>query len=66
MIDTNKRLVLSIPEAAAELGVSKTLAYSLARQGKLPGALRIGQRRLVVSRFQLEAYLRGEAKNDNN
>jgi len=59
MIDTNKRLVLSIPEAAAALGISKNLAYELARQGKLPGCLKIGQRRLVVSKSQLEAYLRG-------
>jgi len=63
MVDSQK-LTLSIPEAAAVLGISKNLAYELARQRKLPGCLKIGQRRLVVSRFQLEAYLRGEAKND--
>ena len=59
----NAGLTLSIPEAARELKISKTLAYSLARKGKLPGVLRIGERRLIVSRFQLEAYLRGEANN---
>jgi len=64
MVDSNQRLTLSIPEAAAELGISKTLAYSLARQGKLPGCLKVSRKRLIVSRFQLEAYLRGEAKND--
>ena len=63
MVDTNQRLALSIPEAAAELGISKTLAYSLAREGKLPGCLKVSRRRLVVSRYQLEAYLRGEDKN---
>ena len=62
-MDSNQKLVLSIPEAAAALGISKTLAYSLARQGKLPGCLKVSRRRLIVSRFQLEAYLRGEAKN---
>ena len=60
----NTGLTLSIPEAARELNISKNLAYSLARKGKLPGVLRIGERRLIVSRFQLEAYLRGEAKNE--
>lgn len=60
MVDNNRRLTLSIPEAAAELGISKTLAYSLARQGKLPGCLKVSQRRLIVSRYQLETYLRGE------
>jgi excisionase family DNA binding protein len=65
MIDNNQKLTFSIPEAAAELGISKTLAYSLARQGKLPGCLKIGQRRLIVSRFQLEAYLRNGDKETN-
>ena len=61
----NEKLVLSIPEAATALGISKNLAYGLARKGDLPGCFKIGQRRLVVSRFQLEAYLRGEANNGN-
>lgn len=65
MVDGTQKLTLSIPEAAAELGISKTLAYSLARQGKLPGCLKIGQRRLIVSRFQLEAYLRNGDKETN-
>lgn len=65
MVDSNEKLVLSVPEAAAALGISKTLAYSLARQGKLPGCLKISQRRLVVSRFQLESYLRNGAKETN-
>jgi len=66
MADSNQGLTLTIPEAAAELKISKTLAYSLARQGKLPGCLKVSQRRLVVSRYLLEAYLRGEAKNGAN
>jgi len=59
MLDS-KRLTLSIPEAAAELHISMSLAYLLARQGKLPGCLKVSQRRLVVSRFLLEKYLSGE------
>jgi len=66
MVDNNQRLTLSVPEAAAELKISKSLAYSLARQGRLPGCLRVSQRRLVVSRYLLEAYLRGEAKSGAN
>lgn len=66
MVDNNPKLTFSLPEAAAALGISKTLAYSLARQGKLPGCLKVSQRRLVVSRYQLEAYLRGETKNGDN
>jgi excisionase family DNA binding protein len=63
MVDSQK-LTLTIPEAAAELHISKTLAYELARRGELPGCIKVSRRRLIVSRFQLEAYLRGEAKND--
>ncbi len=57
-----QRLTLSIPEAAAELGISKTLAYSLARKGKLPGVLKVSTRRLVISRFLLEKYLGREGR----
>jgi excisionase family DNA binding protein len=60
----NKRLTLSIAEAATELGISKSMAYDLARRRRLPGAIRIGHRRIVVSRFQLERYLQTEGKND--
>jgi len=63
MVDNSQRLTLSIPEAATELGISKTLAYELARRGKLPGCIKVSRRRLIVSRFQLESYLRGEGKN---
>ena len=63
MVDSNQKLALSIPEAALALGISKNLAYELARRGQLPGAIRLGQKRILVSRFQLEAYLRGK---DNN
>ena len=51
----NKRLCLSVPEAAKMLGISRGLAYGLARSGKLP-ALRFG-RRLLISRAALERML---------
>lgn len=60
----NQKLTLSIPEAAAELHISKTLAYALARQNRLPGCIKVSQRRLIVSRFLLEKYLGREGKND--
>lgn len=40
------RLTLTVEEAAARLGISRTLAYELVRQGKIP-SLRLGRRRLV-------------------
>ena len=49
---------IKVDEAARILGIGRQTAYELARQDKLPGALRLG-RRIVVSRVQLEAFLQG-------
>jgi excisionase family DNA binding protein len=51
--------VISVPEAAAMLGISRDLAYDLARRGELPGALHLG-RRWVVSKPRLLTYLGAE------
>jgi len=53
----NKKLTLSVSEAAEMLGISRNLGYLLARQGKLPGVLKLGQKRMVVSRKAIEALL---------
>jgi len=50
------RAVLTVGEAAAVLGISRGLAYELARSGELP-VIRLG-RRLVVPRAALEDRLR--------
>ena len=56
-----ERLTWNIQEAAHALGVSRGLAYEMARTGQLP-VLRLG-RRMVVPRAQLEAMLeRGAAR----
>ena len=52
---------VKVAEAANILGIGRQTAYQLAREGKLPGALRLG-RRIVVSRKALEAFL--EAKQE--
>ena len=49
------RLVVGVTEAAELLGISRRLAYELARAGGLP-ALRVG-RRLVVPRAALLTLL---------
>ena len=49
------RLTLSVGEAAHLLGISRGLAYELARSGRLP-ALRFG-RRLLIPRAALERML---------
>lgn len=50
--------VASVPEAANLLGISKDLAYDLARRGELPGAFQLG-RRWRVSLVKLRAAVHG-------
>ena len=55
------KLTLSVPEAARVLGIGRNTAYTLAREGKLPGVIDLG-RRLVVSRAALEKVLGTQLK----
>ena len=50
--------VVSVPEAARLLGISKDLAYDLARRGELPGAFQLG-RRWRVSLVRLRTAVHG-------
>jgi len=57
------RSTLTVEEAAARLGISRTLAYELARAGRLPvSVLRLG-RRVVVSRMALDRVLAADVIN---
>lgn len=53
-----ERLVVSVPEAAAMLGISARLAYDLVARGELP-ALRLGGRIVILLR-PLERMLDGD------
>ena len=61
-MQTDGRLTYTIKEAAAKLGISRNLAYDLARRGELPGIIKLGNKRLVVSKFKLDNLLKGEAR----
>ena len=50
-------LAMSIAEAASQAGVSAAVLYSLANQGQLPGARRLGKR-IVIHRATFEAWLK--------
>ena len=54
-MSNDRRLSLTVMEAAEVLGISRTLAYELVARGELP-SLRMG-RRIVVPRRALEALL---------
>ena len=59
-------LTLTIPEVAELLGISRGLAYELAKRDELPvPVIKLG-RRMVLSRRAVEALLsgNGEAKHE--
>ncbi|MEM9202877.1 MAG: helix-turn-helix domain-containing protein [Actinomycetota bacterium] len=51
-----ERLTLTVTEAAGMLGISRSLAYEMARDGRLP-TVALSARRYVVSRNALGAML---------
>ena len=57
-MDHQKRFVVSVPEAAGMLGISRRLAYDLVARGELP-ALRLGGRIVILLR-PLERMLDGD------
>jgi excisionase family DNA binding protein len=57
-MDQKKRKTKTIPEAAAELGISRNQGYLAAKRGEIP-TIKIG-RRLLVPTVALEKLLRGE------
>jgi predicted DNA-binding transcriptional regulator AlpA len=60
MDQSDDKLTMSIPEFAAAMGVSKATAYDLAKRDALPvKVLRIGEKRMVVSRKAVLALLEG-------
>ena len=51
-------LTMTIPEVARALGISRGLAYELAKRDELPvKVLRLGDKRMVVPRIALERLL---------
>ena len=52
----SKRATLTVEEAAKLLGISRGSAYQAARNGQLPGTLRVG-RRILVSKAALHSAL---------
>jgi len=52
--------VMTVKQASKRLKISRALAYQLAREGKLPGAIRLGSKRIIVSVARFEAWLNGE------
>ncbi|MBA7606587.1 hypothetical protein ES703_13737 [subsurface metagenome] len=61
----NEKLTMTIPEFAAATGISKNLAYDLARREKLPvPVIKLGKR-MVLSRKAVLALLEGDDKPES-
>ena len=59
---SNNSLTMTIPEVARALGISRGLAYELARRDELPVlVIKLG-RRMVLSRRAVELLLSGSAE----
>jgi excisionase family DNA binding protein len=52
---TDERRTLTVEQAARELGIGRTLAFQMARDGRLP-VIRFG-RRVLVARSTIERLL---------
>lgn len=56
-----KRLCMSVPELAAQMGISKPTAYALANRADFP-SIRFGKR-VIIPREAFEAWLRNMVSN---
>ena len=63
MANRTEPATVNVEYAAQLLGIGRQTAYNLAKEGKLPGALRLG-RRIVVSRKALEEFLDGRVRQE--
>ena len=61
----SERMTLSVEEAAAKLGISRSLAYELVREAKFPVTVIRCGRRLLVSRNALNMLLSGQNAGQN-
>lgn len=67
MTEEYLKQTLSIPELAKVLGISRGLAYDLAKKNELPiPVLRLGPKRMVVSRKCLADLLSSGLQNNDD
>jgi predicted DNA-binding transcriptional regulator AlpA len=59
-------LTLTIPQVGKLLGISRGLAYDLARRDALPvPVIRLGEKRMCVSRKAVQRLLEGQDRSDS-
>jgi excisionase family DNA binding protein len=62
MADSDSPLLLRVPEVARTLGIARSLAYEMARDGRLP-TIHIGKA-VRIPRRRLEAWIEERARAD--
>lgn len=62
-MQNNQRLTYPISLVAEMLGISRNLAYKLAKRGELPGVIKLGQKRIVVSKAAIDRLI-GDSKHE--
>jgi excisionase family DNA binding protein len=58
MVLLEKPIAVSIPELSRRVGLSESLLYQMANEGKLPGSRRVGKR-ILVHMATFETWLQG-------
>ena len=62
-MQNSERLTMTIPEFAKAAGISRGLAFDLARRDSLPvPVIKLGQKRMVLSRKAVLALLEGNGQ----
>jgi predicted DNA-binding transcriptional regulator AlpA len=59
------KLTYSVPEVGKILGISRNLAYELARRGDLPGVIHLGEKRMVVSKSAIQRLIAADNKKES-
>lgn len=58
-MQSDDKLVFTVVEAGKLLGIARNKSYALAKQGKMPGLIRLNGR-MVVSKAKFLGWLNGE------
>ena len=58
---TGERLLLTVPEVGDMLGIGKSKAYAMVRNGEMPGVVRLGPQTVRIHRDKLIAWLHEQA-----
>jgi len=60
-----EKRTLTIPEAAQIIGISRSLAYRMAAEGKLP-TIKVGKRKNIIPKVALDQWLKESVKEKVN